>query len=81
MSVTYTCDGCGETSVQLRSFKPASWYEQTVYLKPGTIEAYKTAPFDEHPRDAIKREVHACSRRCIDKASAKYGSSPVVLPI
>lgn len=82
MSVAYTCDGCGAVSEpQLRSFKPGQWYEQTIAIDRATGLSVQSGMFEPDPPGSIRREVHACSRRCIEAASKKYGSSPLVWPV
>ncbi len=65
MSTIYVCDGCGKQSERRYS-------------------TFKPADWFEksvHDGPALWKVIHACSRPCIELASQKHDTSPVVLPV
>lgn len=82
MSVTYTCDGCGATQTTSRSFKPHSWYGKTIWLddEGQVVDTSLFGPRAGRTFGLRERELHACSRPCIEAAAAKCGVDSVVSP-
>jgi hypothetical protein len=70
MSCKFICDGCGKEVEGyyngIQWFKPNSWFAKNVEIE---VKEKKTIC------------IHACSRGCIEKASKKYETNDLVLPI
>lgn len=63
--VTFRCDGCGLTAPGVFSSHSQAWHK----------------PSHWYQRSDDKGPQLACSRQCIQTASANAGTSPAILPI
>jgi hypothetical protein len=75
--IIFKCDGCGKEVKTRDGIKPYEWFSKTVGVK---ISVTKTE-HGEQGRQAADELIHACSRRCIEKASTNKNTDSVVLPI
>lgn len=70
MSTKFICDGCGKEVVSVNGLKPYLWFDKTI--------RDKSKEYNSRINDRV---IHACERRCIEKASQKFEVDSLVLPI